>query len=609
MDTHEFIVRSKTIHGDKYDYSKVVYKNNLTKVCIICPEHGEFEQTPKRHLRRQGCPECGKLKKGVRVTTEEFIEKATQVHGDKYDYSQVQYIDSETKVKIICPIHGEFWQTPHNHLQGQGCIKCGGKLCFSKEDFISLAETKHGNKYDYSQVEYVNTSTKVCIICPEHGEFWQTPNDHLNGKGCPECGKESSIKKRTLTKEEFIERSCKIHNNKFSYENVVYTNMMTPVYITCPEHGVFLQKPVVHIQGYGCPKCSGKHHYTTEEYVERANEVHNNRYDYSETEYIDAETKVTVICPEHGKFTQLAYDHLQGKGCPKCAKHTSNGEEEIIEHIKECGIDVCERERTILNGREIDIYLPSIKVGIEYDGMIWHSEKFGKGDKYHLLKTEECEKQGIRLIHIFENEYVSNKALVLNKIDHIIGVRKEKTRIYARKCSVKEINKTEAEGFMIKYHIQGFKSSTIYLGCFYNESMIGVMSFLKMNKNTNYWELTRFATDYHYLCCGVGGKLFSYFIKKYNPEEVKSFADRRWTSVINTTLYTRLGFQMDKILPPDYYYTSNKGDLIHKFNFRKQRMNKKYGYDLSLTESEMAHMAGYYKIYNCGLVRYVWSKS
>ncbi len=180
----EFIGRSKEIHGDKYDYSKVEYINNGTKVCIICPEHGEFMQTPFNHMGGHGCPSCAPNKK---MSTDCFLKKAKQVHGDKYNYSKVKYVNNSTKVTIICPIHGEFEQTPHDHLSGKGCIKCSGHKRKTTEEFIDAAKKVHGDKYDYSKVEYKNNKTKVCIICPKHGEFMQQPNSHLAGIGCPSC--------------------------------------------------------------------------------------------------------------------------------------------------------------------------------------------------------------------------------------------------------------------------------------------------------------------------------------------------------------------------------------------------------------------------------------
>ena len=190
MSKESFINKSYVIHGDKYDYSKVEYMNNYTKVCIICPEHGEFYQRPSDHLKGSGCPKCAKNK---RLTTNEFIESAKKIHGDKYDYSKVEYVNSQTKVCIICPEHGEFWQTPNAHLNGNGCPYCKadavGKRCsHSTEHFIELAKIVHGDKYDYSKAKYTNNRTKVLIVCPTHGEFWQKPTMHLQGCGCQICG-------------------------------------------------------------------------------------------------------------------------------------------------------------------------------------------------------------------------------------------------------------------------------------------------------------------------------------------------------------------------------------------------------------------------------------
>ena len=217
VNTQSFIEKAKFIHCDKYDYSKVEYKSAREKVCIICPEHGEFWQTPTNHLSGNGCPVCADLSrvKNKSLTKDEFIEKARKIHGDKYDYSKVEYKNYMTKVCIICPEHGEFWQKPNNHLSGYGCKKCANEMLSqmkrsNKDKFVEKARKIHGDKYDYSKVEYVNSRTKVCIICPMHGEFWQTPNKHLSGEGCPGC-KETKLEKevRMLLEE---------HNIRFVYD-------------------------------------------------------------------------------------------------------------------------------------------------------------------------------------------------------------------------------------------------------------------------------------------------------------------------------------------------------------------------------------------------------
>ena len=194
LTTDKFIEKAKAVHGNEYDYSKVEYTNNYTKVCIICPKHGEFWQTPMKHLIGRGCPKCALINRALHKTssTSEFIEKAKAIYVDKYDYSKVEYKSSSQKVCIICPKHGEFWQTPNNHLRGHGCTKCQYETLHelyanNTEDFIKKAKAIHGDKYDYSKTVYKNISTKICITCPIHGEFWQRPDNHLQGKGCPKC--------------------------------------------------------------------------------------------------------------------------------------------------------------------------------------------------------------------------------------------------------------------------------------------------------------------------------------------------------------------------------------------------------------------------------------
>lgn len=195
LTTKDWTKKVKEIHGNKYSYSKVQYINAKTKVIIICPIHGDFEQTPDHHQRGRGCPKCALEYKSklFRSNTQEFITKAQKIHGDKYDYSQVDYIKASEKVKIICPKHGVFLQTPNEHLSGYGCIKCAHDKLHTERVkdisvFVEQANKVHNQKYSYSKVQYLNAHTKVCIVCPEHGEFWQTPHDHLNGKcGCPSC--------------------------------------------------------------------------------------------------------------------------------------------------------------------------------------------------------------------------------------------------------------------------------------------------------------------------------------------------------------------------------------------------------------------------------------
>lgn len=316
--TEQFIAEARAVHGDRYDYSKVDYKGKDVKVCIICPIHGEFWQLPSNHLRGSGCYSCNRVDKQT-MPLSEFIRCAIEAHGCKYDYSKVKYKNSITPVCIICPVHGEFWQRPIDHLQGKGCRKCGGTDRLTTEEFIRRARLVHGDKYDYSKVVYVNGRTEVCIICPIHGEFWQKPQNHLHGRGCHECASIDRRNSKRKTTSYFIEKARLVHGDKFDYSKSIYKGWKHKICIICPDHGEFWQDAGSHLCGIGCPKCAGHGLMNREEFIRIATIVHNGRYDYTNVNWVDTKTKICIVCPKHGDFWQWPYDHLKGCGCRLCA--------------------------------------------------------------------------------------------------------------------------------------------------------------------------------------------------------------------------------------------------------------------------------------------------
>ncbi len=322
----QFLAEARAIHGNKYDYSKVEYRGANKKVCIICPDHGEFWQIASGHLRGAGCPFC--VHERQRLGNSLFIAKAKELYGDKYDYSKVDYKGNKEKVCVICRDHGEFWVTPNNHLRGSECPACFGTPKKTIEQFIAEAHGVHGDKYDYSKVDYKSGKEKVCIICPEHGEFWQSAYLHIKGAQCPVCSGTERI-----TQEVFLRRAPIIHDHKYDYSKVKFTNVNNFVTIICPVHGEYEQRVKVHLRGYGCPYCGGSRRLTTEEFIEKANIVHKGRYDYSKAEYVNTSTKLCIICPDHGEFWQVPNNHLLGAGCPKCAGKY-NDREFFIERAK-----------------------------------------------------------------------------------------------------------------------------------------------------------------------------------------------------------------------------------------------------------------------------------
>ena len=374
---------------------------------------------------------CGNNFKGktgvtmsIKINTAIFIDRANKIHKNEYDYSQSIYTKATDKVKIICKIHGAFYQTPDSHMRS-GCPLCGVDKRSphnrsTLDNFSMRANEVHGNLYDYSKVMYKNSKTKVCIVCKVHGDFYQTPTAHLGGQGCPMCSGNT-----LQTTELFIERASKVHNNLYNYSKTSYVNANTKVEIVCPKHGSFYQTPYSHLQGQGCNACSKRPTVSTEDFVKKAMLVHKSKYDYSLVDYKNAHIKVKIICPVHGIFEQTPDNHTPSKqGCPKCK--SSRGEKRIanfldkehIYYLKEFRFSDCRYKKPLPFDFAIfeDKEKTKLKCLTEFDGIQHYrtvrSYKTSDGDlelrkKKDRIKTEYCLSNNIKLIRIpywdFEN--------------------------------------------------------------------------------------------------------------------------------------------------------------------------------------------------------------
>ena len=340
-------------------------------------------------------------------TKEEFIKEATEKHKGKYDYSKVDYVNTYTKVCIICKDHGEFWQTPNNHTQGKCCPKCSGHYVPTTEEWIASVRKIHSDKYDYSKVKYVSAHTKVCIICPEHGEFWQEANSHIRGQGCSKCANEANGKSKRPSLSDFITKARKVHGDKYDYSNVKYVNAFNKVYIICPKHGEFEQIPKHHTHGHGCPKCNVENRtLKKEEFIEKSRSKHSDKYDYSKVKYVNNKTNVCIICHKHGEFWQIHFLHMQGVGCPKC--NLSHLERNVMNYLDEVGITYDYQKHFDWLGRQsLDFYIPDYNVGIECQGEqhFFPVEHFGGDDMFKQTlerdkrKKALCEKHGVKLLY------------------------------------------------------------------------------------------------------------------------------------------------------------------------------------------------------------------
>ena len=480
-----------------------------------------------------------------KIDNETIIKRFINIHGDRYDYSKVEYKSMHTPVCIICYKHGEFFMTPHNHLKGQNCNQCvqNEKSLKEKEinknKFINESTEKFNGKFDYSKVNYVNNKTKVTILCPIHGEIQMTPYDHLHSKfGCKKCAVE------------YIGQE-KIKNNKMEFKR-------------------------------------------------KADIIHNGKHDYSNVSYNGVVDSIEIICPIHGKFIQNKHDHLQGCGCPKCGIRLSNSENDLYEYIKTYYSNVIHNDRNILKPYELDIYIPDKKIAIEYDGLVWHSEKYDKDKNYHLNKTLECERQGIRLIHIFEDEWLEHSDIIKSMLNNVFGITNKK--IFARKCEIKKVIPAVAMEFLKENHIQGMCKAKYHYGLYHNNELVSLMTFGKTRQQRkfnddydNTWELLRFCNKLNTSVVGGASKLLKHFIDEVKPNKIITYADKRW-SIGN--LYKKLGFTHTHDSRPNYFYVVGQ-HRENRFKYRKGELVKQ-GFDSSKSEHEIMLERKMYRIYDCG---------
>lgn len=352
-----FSEKARQVHGDKYDYTNTVYISSRKPITYLCPLHGEVTQLAKSHLAGKGCRQCGYITRSKKQTstTEAFIEKARQVHGDRYDYSLTKYTKAKEHVEIACRTCGHcFRQTPDDHLRGKGCAKCAGNHKRTQEDFVEDSRKIHGERYEYGR--YTGRDNYLEILCRNCGQTFEiTANNHLNGYGCKVC----------------------------------YPGFVDPCRMSEEERGAKLG-----------------------EFISEVSELYQGKYDYSEFDYITSRTPSTIICPEHGRFLKTPYLHRKGYGCPVCASSISKGQKYWVEFFRQYG-EVLVDTYPFGEKKQIDIYLPELRLAVEYNGIPGHHssttgiEFFDRGTKhaeYHKEKYELCKKHGITLIHIFEFE-------------------------------------------------------------------------------------------------------------------------------------------------------------------------------------------------------------
>jgi hypothetical protein len=497
-------------------------------------------------------------------------------------------------------------------------------------------------RYDFSRAAYHGALKPVTgIRCPAHGEFRQYPAQLRRGASlCPACGDAVRRAKQRLTQEDFLAAAREAHGDRFAYDRAVYATHATKVVVTCREHGDFTILPGNHLhKRQGCPTCAtftrGRRHAVLDAaartaatkiasaaaaFEADARAVHGDAYDYATVEYRNARERVTIICPQHGPFEQTPMHHLRrGHGCPRCSHHLSRAEDEIARFVR-IFAPVVQRDRSVVAPKELDVYVPSRRLAIEYCGMFWHShgsvDEERAGRRRHAEKHRACESAGIRLLTVWETDWTLRRRQMLRLIRNALGA--SRGRLMARKCDLAPVPLHEAARFFDAWHPQGGAGYGRHWGLYWKGKLVACMRFtLGANDRgttggPREWTLARYAT--RVTVAGGAGRLFRAFLDEVRPSLVKSFSDNR---LFAGGMYLRLGFRLEAEIDPDYAVWSPKTGLRPKSHYQRRaipaRLREHGSEDVFApaydprSEAEMTYCMGARRIYDCGKRRWVWS--
>lgn len=469
----------------------------------------------------------------------------------------------------------------------------------------------HDSLYGYSEwPDLVKSADRVPIECPTHGTFYQILDNHYRGKGCPMCGNQSRSTSNRKNRQYYVDKMIQTHGELYTYDGVGDDlRSDSKVRIECGIHGEFEQTVDSHIRGCGCPQCGRMQ---ARDSMERTNGTRSGHQpipkgiltslqdrDWMDNQYTNIHKSSTALAADMGVDAQTVLNYIHKHSIPILPMNkVSAGEQELLDFCREYDPTAISGIRSIVPPKEIDIWMPTHNLAIEYCGLYWHSEQVGRGRTYHKDKYDACLAQGIQLLTIFEDEWQQRKEQVQSKILSLIG-EDARPVVYARNVTIVEIDTHTKRDFLNLHHIQGNGPSSINLGLYWGDELVGCCGFIKTR--TCYY-LNRYATSHRV----VGGfsKAVTHFCRNYEWDQLVSFADCRWS---RGTLYERSGWTLEGSIPPDYYYVLPGGDRrMHKFNFRhKQLSTILENYNPDLSERENCDMNGLLRVWDCGKHRFI----
>ena len=525
------------------------------------------------------------------ATQEVYLAEARLKHPD-YDYSETVFMGMRQPVKVRCPKHGIFEQGAWTHLNRNGCPKCGkdklaGLYRFTLGEFIVKAKAAHssGTAYDYSKVVYENNRSRVEIICPKHGSFSQTAARHLAGADCPQC-----TRNKKYSAAEFFTEACRRHNNRYDYAESVFVSGNSELSILCKQHGLkFQQKAFLHLYGkHGCMECAREGRSTLHKIacgvlIDRASEVHDGKYSYPPEFTAGTADKIEVTCPKHGPFDVQIGNHIyQKSGCPSCANQISRAEDELYEFIQSLGLEVIRRDRVIIKPKELDLVVPSLKLGVEYNGMRWHTHPPDSHPPKEVDKWRLADAKGYQLLVIWEHDWQTKKSVVLHWLTH--KLQKAPRLCGARQAELGAPSNKEAVDFYQRYHLQGAPSPGHHVGLRFGGSWVAMMTLTRavergvtMPVGEYYFSRLAFAGQVP----GAASRLFKETVQRLKPRKIFAHSDN---SYADGQVKEILGFQHLDDLMPRYRIWHPKYGIKHRTFWQKKNIPKRLA-ELGLTDA------------------------
>lgn len=572
------------LNKDKYDYIKTLTKNlqEDTKISVrIYHVMNDIENIPTCY--------CG---------------KHTTFSSFKSGYNKY----CSLKCSQQCP-------TKKSNTSKQS-IKTNKKII--QEKYIPIWKSQIKDKFGDLNIDWnkvINKNSLVEIYCDKHNTYeTKSIQDLLKQKyKCKQCGKEAiamSVSERRKKSKDDVLKTLKELKPDLDFSKFEWVDVNHKTIVICPIHGEYITTyHYIKNSKHNCPKCAidtlRKSMTTNQNDIINFLEDKYPTFDFSEFEYIGRQKPSKVKCDKHG-FFETTFDVLANAkyGCPKCAFEErdiiSKSEKEIYDFV--CSIFnkelVEQSNRNVLDKKELDIYVPSKKFAIEYNGIFWHSSKF-KDYKYHYNKTKECMKKDIFLFHVFEDQWQNKKEIIKSMIKSKLGVIENK--YYARKCEIREVATSEAMIFLDKNHLQGKVGSNKKLGLYYKNELVALMTF---SEKPDEAILTRFCSKLNTIVIGGFNKLLNNYIKQSTVKEIVTFADLTYSY---GNLYKEK-FEIVNEQSVGYFYIDSNMNRYHASSFTKSKIKDKFDLSLSYvdskTERELMSELGYYRIYDSGKLKF-----